>query len=54
MRLADSPLAWFEGYAGDLEKSWEKFSRDGKYYLTGDIARMDADGHIHFCLATMI
>lgn len=48
MPLADSPLAWFDGYADDLEKSREKFSRDGKYYLTGDAARMDVDGHIHF------
>lgn len=43
-----SPLAWFEGYLGDAEKSAAKFSPDGRWYSTGDTARMDRQGNIFF------
>lgn len=46
--LAASPLAWFSGYAGDPAKSAEKFSVDGRWYLTGDTARRDEDGYFYF------
>ncbi len=46
--LDQSPLAWFNGYHDDPEKSAEKFSRDGRWYLTGDTARMDDDGSFYF------
>src|SRR3546814_17642011 len=43
-----SPLAWFRGYAGDPEKSAEKFSPDERWYLAGDVARADGDGNFYF------
>ncbi len=41
-----SPLAWFNGYLDEPEKSAEKFC--GNWYLTGDLGRMDEDGYFHF------
>ena len=35
IRLADSRLAWFKGYEGEAEKTREKFTGDGLWYLTG-------------------
>lgn len=46
--LSASPLAWFGGYQNDPEKSAEKFSADGRWYLTGDAGRIDSDGYCHF------
>ncbi len=46
--LDASPLAWFAGYDGDPAKSAEKFSADGRYYLTGDTGMIDAEGYFHF------
>ncbi len=43
-----SPLAWFGGYLSDTEKSAAKFSPDGRWYLTGDMARMDREGRVYF------
>jgi acetyl-CoA synthetase len=40
IEIADSPFAWFSGYAGDPAKSAEKFAGAGRWYLTGDLARM--------------
>lgn len=48
VEVAASPLAWFTGYLNDPAKSQEKFTADGRYYLTGDTGRMDADGYIYF------
>jgi acetyl-CoA synthetase len=48
MDLRHSPFAWFGGYCNDPEKSAEKFSRDGEWYLTGDLGRVDADGYFYF------
>lgn len=48
MDLAASPLAWFRGYGADLPINTEKFSRDRRWYFTGDIARMDNDGYFYF------
>jgi acetyl-CoA synthetase len=48
MDLTASPLAWFHGYGAGLPTSAEKFSRDGRWYLTGDVARMDNDGYFYF------
>ena len=45
---AASPLAWFTGYSDDPAKSSEKFSPDGRWYLTGDIGSVDEDGYFHF------
>jgi acetyl-CoA synthetase len=46
--LSGSPLAWFGGYVDDAQKSAEKFSADGRWYLTGDAGRVDADGYCYF------
>lgn len=48
MDLAASPLAWFQGYVADPVKSAEKFTADGRWYLTGDIGRIDEDGYFYF------
>lgn len=45
---AASPLAWFRGYTGDHAKSAEKFSADGRWYLTGDTGSVDDDGDFRF------
>ena len=44
----DSPLAWFTGYANDPQKTAEKFTAGGRYYLTGDAGTRDADGYFRF------
>jgi acetyl-CoA synthetase len=46
--IARSPLAWFQGYVNDPAKSTEKFSADGRWYITGDLARVDEDGYFYF------
>ncbi|MGN0066025.1 MAG: AMP-binding protein [Nocardioides sp.] len=43
-----SPLLWFTGYAGAPEKSAERFSEDGRWYLTADTGRVDEDGFLYF------
>jgi acetyl-CoA synthetase len=43
-----SPLYWFRGYYKDPERTAERFTPDGRYYLTGDAASVDADGHVFF------
>lgn len=48
MYLPASPLAWFNGYAADPARSAEKVSNDGRWYLTGDIGRVDEDGYFYF------
>jgi len=48
MDLANSPLAWFEGYLDDPAKSAEKFSGDARWYLTGDTGKVDEDGYFYF------
>jgi acetyl-CoA synthetase len=45
---ANSPLAWFKGYINEPTKSAEKFSSDGRWYLTGDLGRVDEDGYFFF------
>ncbi|MPZ03977.1 AMP-binding protein, partial [Micrococcus luteus] len=37
---AASPLFWFPGYLGEPEKTAERFTPDGRWYLTGDTARL--------------
>lgn len=46
--LSRSPFAWFKGYIGLAEKTKERFSPDGRWYLTGDVAQADADGAFYF------
>ncbi|QIL88564.1 AMP-binding protein [Microbulbifer sp. SH-1] len=46
--LYQSPLAWFRGYVDEPVKTAEKFSQDGRWYLTGDLARMDSEDDFFF------
>jgi acetyl-CoA synthetase len=48
MELGSSPLAWFNGYLDEPQKSAEKFCGNGRWYLTGDLARVDEDGYFFF------
>ena len=42
-----SPLIWFSGYADAPEKTAERFTPDGRWYLTGDLGR-EQDGLFFF------
>jgi acetyl-CoA synthetase len=43
-----SPLMWFTGYAGDPSRTAKRFSSDGRWYFTGDIAAADDAGSFFF------
>lgn len=43
-----SPLMWFSGYTNDAEKTAERYSKDGRWYFTGDSGWMDEDGYFFF------
>jgi acetyl-CoA synthetase len=45
---ANSPLMWFEGYVEAPERTAERFTPDGRWYLTADTGRVDAHGFIYF------
>lgn len=47
-RVDNSPLAYFTGYIGDAAKTAERYSPDGKWYLSGDLASEDEDGYFYF------
>ena len=44
----NSPLMWFQGYYNAPEKTAERFSADGRWYVTGDAAKLDEDGFFYF------
>ncbi|MDK7750846.1 AMP-binding protein [Brevibacterium sp. UMB10442] len=46
--VPNSPLLWFTGYQDDPQKSAERFSEDGKWYLTADAGYKDEDGSFFF------
>ena len=46
--VSESPFSWFTGYVGNPKKSAEKFSKDGRYYLTGDTGSIDENGYFYF------
>lgn len=48
IEIGRSPLLWFTGYAGAPEKTAERYTDDGAWYLTGDAACVDADGYFSF------
>jgi acetyl-CoA synthetase len=41
IRVADSPLVWFTGYANAADTTAERFSAEGHCYLTGDAGSTD-------------
>jgi acetyl-CoA synthetase len=43
-----APLFMFTGYHNEPEKTAKRFSADGRWYLTGDVAMRDQDGHYFF------
>jgi acetyl-CoA synthetase len=43
-----SAFFWFAGYAEDSTRTSERFTSDRAWYLTGDIATLDNDGHFFF------
>ncbi len=43
-----SPLLWFTGYVDAPQKTKERFSEDGRWYLTGDAGRVDENGFYFF------
>jgi len=43
-----SPAFWFRGYRNDQERTNEKFTGNGRYYLAGDTVRIDEDGYFFF------
>ncbi|MBC7105271.1 MAG: AMP-binding protein [Firmicutes bacterium] len=46
--VAQSPLFWFRRYWNDEGRTRERFTPNGRYYLTGDAAKMDEDGYFFF------
>lgn len=46
--LPNSPGMWFTGYVDAPDKTAERFSPDGRWYVTGDAGSMDEDGYIFF------
>lgn len=43
-----APMMWFGGYLDAPEKTAERYSPDGRWYLTGDAGTVDTDGHFFF------
>ncbi|HSU48784.1 MAG TPA: AMP-binding protein [Arthrobacter sp.] len=48
VNVAESPMMWFKGYKDAPEKTAERFSQDGRWYLTGDAGMVDGDGYYFF------
>ncbi|AII04460.1 AMP-binding protein [Rhodococcus opacus] len=44
----NSPLMWFTGYVDAPEKTAQRFTADGRWYLTGDAGQTDEDGFYFF------
>ncbi|MFD6529316.1 AMP-binding protein [Streptomyces sp. NPDC060184] len=48
--VARSPLMWFDGYAGAAQPApgaGGTFARDGRWFITGDLARVGPTGALH-------
>ncbi|MGV9796736.1 AMP-binding protein [Mycobacterium sp. NPDC003449] len=43
-----SPLMWFRGYLDAENQTRERYSADGRWYLTGDAGRQEPDGNFYF------
>lgn len=45
---SESPVWWFPGYDDAPQKTAERYTDDGRWYLTGDLAWQSDDGQLHF------
>jgi acetyl-CoA synthetase len=43
-----APLFMFAGYHNEPDKTVKRFTADGRWYLTGDVAMRDEDGYFFF------
>lgn len=43
-----SALLWFLGYVDEPERTAQRYTADGRWYLTGDAGARDAEGFFHF------
>ncbi|MGB6244822.1 AMP-binding protein [Gordonia sp. (in: high G+C Gram-positive bacteria)] len=43
-----SPLLWFSGYDAAPEKTVERYTADGRWYLTADTGQVDDEGYFAF------
>ncbi|WP_460773343.1 AMP-binding protein [Microbacterium sp. GXF7504] len=48
LSVPESPLMWFAGYVDAPEQSARRYTPDGVWYRSGDLARVDEDGFFHF------
>ena len=48
VNVPQSPFMWFTEYVDAPEKTADRFSADGRWYITGDSGRRDGDGYIYF------
>ncbi|GAB3300100.1 AMP-binding protein [Parasphingorhabdus pacifica] len=48
INVPGSPLMWFSGYIDAPEKTAERFTSQGDWYLTGDAGSRDEDGYFFF------
>ncbi|NGP05760.1 AMP-binding protein [Rhodococcus sp. 14C212] len=46
--VRNSPLMWFTGYTDAPEKTAQRFTPDGHWYLTGDAGHTDENGRFFF------
>lgn len=44
----NSPMMWFTGYVDAPEKTAQRFTADGRWYITGDAGKTDDDGFFFF------
>ncbi len=45
---SSAPMFGFAGYHNEPAKTAQRFTKDGRWYLTGDVAVRDADGNFFF------
>ena len=48
VNVPNSKFMWFTAYVGAPERTSERYSADGQWYITGDAGRRDEDGYIYF------
>ncbi len=46
--VPNSPMMWFSGYQHAPDRTAERFSADGRWYYTGDVASRDTGGYFTF------